>query len=72
MNEELVSENYNSKNLVQMWREFIDWDKRRAGEDNFLVNQFHKYNVKKVFDAALGDGCDSIYIIGSCLEDFNS
>ena len=63
MNDELVPENYNSQDLVQMWREFIDWDKRRAGEDNFLVNQLHKYNVKKVFDAALGDGCDSIYLI---------
>ena len=63
MNDELVSENYNSPNLVQMWREFIDWNKRRVGEDNFLVIQFHKYNVRKVFDASLGDGCDSIYLI---------
>ncbi len=57
------SKNYNSHNLAQMWGDFIDWDKRRIGENNFLVNQFNKYNVKKVFDAALGDGCDSIYLI---------
>ena len=63
MNGNLIPENYNSQNLVQMWREFIDWDKRRIGEDNFLVDQFHKHNVKKVFDACLGDGCDSIYLI---------
>lgn len=63
MENELLPENYGSENLVQMWREFIDWDKRRAGEDNFLVSQFRKHNVKKVFDASLGDGCDSIYLI---------
>ncbi len=63
MNKNLIPENYNSQNLVSMWRNFIDWDKRRIGEGNFLVNQFHKHNVKKVFDAALGEGCDSIYLI---------
>lgn len=63
MNGDLIPENYNSQNLVFLWREFIDWGKRRKGEDNFLVNQFHKHNVKKVFDAALGDGCDSIYLL---------
>lgn len=63
MNENLIPKNYNSQNLVSIWREFIDWKKRRAGEDNFLVNQFHAHNVKKVFDASLGDGCDSIYLL---------
>ena len=63
MNGDLIPENYNSQNLVSLWREFIDWEKRRAGEDNFLVNQFHARNVKKVFDASLGDGCDSIYLL---------
>lgn len=63
MSDELMPENYNSQNLVEMWREFIDWDKRRAGEDNFLVSQFNKHSVKKVYDASLGDGCDSIYLI---------
>ena len=60
---DLIDKNYNSQALVQMWRDFIDWDKRRIGENNFLVDQFRKHNVKKVFDAALGDGCDSIYLI---------
>ena len=63
MNNNLIPENYNSKDLVSMWREFIDWDKRRIGEGNFLVDLFHKHGVKNVFDASLGDGCDSIYLI---------
>lgn len=63
MNENTISENYNSQNLVNMWQDYIDWDKRRIGEENFLVNQLRKHNVKKVFNTALGDGCDSIYLI---------
>lgn len=63
MNKDLIPENYNSQNLVNMWRDYIDWDKRRIGEENFLVNQFYKHNVKKVFDSSLGEGCDSIYLI---------
>src|SRR3989304_9652412 len=59
----LVEENYNSQNLVEMWREFIDWEKRRVGEDGFLVKQFKQHNIKKVFDASLGDGCDSVYLL---------
>jgi len=63
MNGNLIQENYNSQTLVSMWREFIDWDKRRKGEDNFLVKQFQARGVKKIFDASVGDGCDSIYLL---------
>jgi len=59
----IVQENYNSKNLVEIWGGLIGWKKRREGENGFLVNQLRKHNVHKVFDAALGDGCDSIYLI---------
>lgn len=62
-NNDIIPENYNSKNLVEMWGDLIDWKKRREGENGFLVNQLSKYNAKKIFDAALGDGCDSIYLI---------
>ena len=63
MDENLMPENYNSQNIVSIWWDYVNWEKRRRGEDNFLVNQFHKHNVKKVFDVALGDGCDSIYLL---------
>lgn len=63
MNGSLIQENYNSQTLVSMWREFIDWEKRRKGEDNFLVKQFQAHSVKKIFDASVGDGCDSIYLL---------
>ncbi len=59
----LVPQNYNSKALVEMWKDFIDWDKRRKGEGDFFLKQFKKHNVKKVFDSSLGDGVDSIHLI---------
>src|SRR4030042_2838084 len=59
----VMRENYNSKNLVEMWGNLIDWKKRRKGENGFLVNQLRKHNASKIFDAALGDGCDSIYLL---------
>lgn len=59
----LVEENYNSQNLVSMWSDFIDWEKRRKGEDGFLVKQLKKHNCRSVFDSCLGDGADSIYLL---------
>lgn len=58
-----IHKNYNSQNLVEMWGGLVDWKKRREGENGFLVNQLQKHNVQKIFDAALGDGCDSIYLL---------
>jgi SAM-dependent methyltransferase len=46
-----------------LWKDFIDWERRRKGEDNFLKDQLEKHNVKTIFDASLGDGCDSIYLL---------
>jgi len=57
------TQNYNSKVLVEMWTDFIDWDKRRKGEDSFLLKQFKESKCKKIFDACLGDGVDSIYLL---------
>lgn len=63
MHNGIIPENYNSPHLVNIWREFIDWDKRRKGEGGFLVRTLQGNKVKTVFDASLGDGCDSIYLI---------
>lgn len=62
------SENYNSKVLVELWSDFIDWEKRRKGENGFLIQQLKRFNCKTVFDACLGDGADSIYLIKEGLE----
>ncbi len=67
-NGSLVEENYNSQNLVELWGEFTDWEKRRVGEDGFLVKKLKQYKVHKVFDSSLGDGCDSIYLLKEGFE----
>jgi len=59
----ISKENYNSEVLVEMWAEFIDWDKRRIGENGFLLNTLKKFHCQNVFDACLGDGADSIYLL---------
>lgn len=63
MGRNLIPENCNHQNLAAIWRDYVNWEKRRKGENNFLENQFHKHNIKKIFDAALGDGCDSIFLL---------
>ncbi len=58
-----MGDNENRKILVEMWVDYIDWDERRKNEGRWLINQLKKYHCRKIFDAALGDGCDSIYLI---------
>ncbi len=60
---DIHKENYNSKVLVEMWADFIDWNKRRLGENGFLLNTLKKFHCKKIFDACLGDGADSIHLL---------
>jgi len=49
--------------LAEMWGDYIDWEKRREGENGWLIKQLKRFNCQKIFDSALGDGCDSIYLI---------
>lgn len=49
--------------LESFWGRFIDWEKRRKGENDFLVKTLKKHGTKSVFDACMGDGCDSIYLL---------
>ncbi len=59
----LFEKNYNSRELAEMWTDFIDWNKRRKGEKGFLKKILHENKVNSVFESSLGDGCDSIYLI---------
>lgn len=60
---EWIKNKENQKLLAEMWGDYIDWQKRRKGENGWLVKQLRKYNCQKIFDSSLGDGCDSIYLI---------
>jgi len=63
MMEDICPENYNSKALVDLWGEFIDWEKRRLGENGFLTSKLRQYECEKIFDACLGEGVDSIHLL---------
>ena len=51
------------KKTVELWDEFISWEKRKSGEGKFFINILKKYNVNKVLDIACGTGYDSIRLI---------
>ncbi|MEM2138228.1 MAG: methyltransferase domain-containing protein [Candidatus Anstonellaceae archaeon] len=56
-------QNVNSRKLASMWGAFIDWDKRLLTEGPFLLEHLRRHNCRRVFDAALGDGVLSIYLL---------
>ena len=59
----VYEENYNSPALAEIWGEFIDWRKRRKGEKGFLTKVLDENHCRKIMDASLGDGCDSIFLL---------
>ncbi len=60
--------NENSRKLAGMWGAFIGWDKRLHAEGPFLLEQLGKRGCRRVFDAALGDGAVSIFLIKNGFE----
>src|SRR5579872_5207446 len=50
-----------SPDFVDVWTVLNgDWEKRRTNEQGFLLSQLTMHGVAKTFNAALGDGYDSI------------
>jgi len=43
--------------------DFINWENRRKGENNFFVNLLNRYKCKYIFNSALGDGYDTVNLI---------
>ncbi len=60
--------NLRQSDLVSMWDDFIDWPARRAAENGFLERFFDGDIVRRVFDACLGTGCDSIHLLKQQLQ----
>jgi methylase of polypeptide subunit release factors len=61
--EVIANSKENSNILAEIWGDFVNWDNRRRGEKGFLITQFKKNNCQNIFDVALGDGVDAIYLI---------
>ena len=51
------------KGLVNFWTDFVDWKKRKKGENSFFVKKLKEHNCKAVLDTCLGGGYDSINLI---------
>lgn len=51
------------KGLISFWTEFVDWEKRKKGEDGFFAKKLREYNCNNILDTALGDGVNSVRLI---------
>ena len=58
----VIRENYNSKELIRLWDQLVNWKQRMATEGKFLVHHLTKFNCKAVFDACTGTGVSSIHL----------
>lgn len=45
------------------WDKYIDWEKRKQGEQRFFARQLARYGAVKIFDAACGTGYNSIRLL---------
>ncbi|MBI5553132.1 MAG: class I SAM-dependent methyltransferase, partial [Candidatus Diapherotrites archaeon] len=54
--------------LVDFWSDFVDWEGRRSGENGFLVRTLSDNACHRILNAALGDGCDSIFLLHEGFE----
>lgn len=50
------------------WDLYIDWEKRISGENGFFARQLSCHGVRKVFDACMGTGCDTIQLLKGGFE----
>ena len=57
-----------SQTMVDFWGRLIDWKRRRKAENGFLEDTLRRFNARRVFDACLGDGCDSIHLLKNGFE----
>ena len=48
--------------IASVWGDYVDWEKRRQGENGFLTDVLRSNGCRLVLNAALGDGCDSVYL----------
>ncbi len=47
--------------LAELWTDFVDWTGRLEKEGPFLLQHLHRRH--DIFDACLGDGVDSVYLL---------
>lgn len=57
--------NHTDPGLVEIWPEFVDWDKRKTGDSGFLESKLRSFGCVKVYDLCLGGGFDSIELINA-------
>lgn len=57
-----------SRNLARYWEEFVDCRKRMLSEGPFLRELIDQYEHPQVLDAAMGIGCETIWLAGQGIQ----
>lgn len=65
MSKHTIHSQNNSTILARIWGDLVDWDERRKKDKDFLLGELVELNNPRIYDVALGDGCDSIFLIKS-------
>jgi SAM-dependent methyltransferase len=55
--------NTTESDLVEIWADFVDWPRRKAGEGGFIQRHLTKHGCKSVYDLCAGGGFDSIELL---------
>jgi glycine/sarcosine N-methyltransferase len=55
--------NTTESGLVEIWADFVDWPKRKAGEAGFIKRNLAKHGCRSVYDLCVGGGFDSIELL---------
>lgn len=54
--------------IAAYWDAIIDWEKRRQGEGDFLINILKRYKAEKILDMSCGTGYDSVRLLEEGLK----
>ncbi|GAA0373916.1 methyltransferase domain-containing protein [Streptomyces olivoreticuli] len=68
---QVAPEEYTSQykpTLVDRWDDLIDWDRRKASENNFFVELLKEAESRRVLDAAAGTGFHSVSLAEAGFE----
>jgi len=55
--------NLTDARVSEFLSDFIDPERRKAGEGGFFVQRFREYRCERIFDSCLGDGSDAIDLV---------
>jgi len=60
--------NLTEEQVKVFFSEFVDWDRRRKGENRFFAETLRNHSCHKIFDSCVGDGYDAVNLLKEGFE----